>query len=150
MNTNSANRNLRRIALLFVCVCTKLVMIHVTNRDQGILATTGLRVTDKEKEVYFPQQRQDAEEGHDSIEFAPIIINAGQGTTGTHLFTEATCLLGYTSLHYNLGCIPSRYLVPKTTNSTTTAEMAFSSFDSISASMPYLSIPSSSRLLDEK
>jgi hypothetical protein len=38
--------------------------------------------------------------------YAPIIIGAGQGTTGTHLFAESTCELGFTSLHYGVGCIP--------------------------------------------
>ena len=38
--------------------------------------------------------------------FAPIIIGAGQGTTGTHLFLEATCELGFVSLHYLIGCLP--------------------------------------------
>jgi hypothetical protein len=39
---------------------------------------------------------------------APIIIGAGQGTTGTHFFTQVTCQLGYTSIHYNAGCIPNK------------------------------------------
>ena len=36
----------------------------------------------------------------------PLIIGAGMGTTGTHLMTEATCHLGYPSMHWNVGCIP--------------------------------------------
>lgn len=40
-----------------------------------------------------------------SHNYAPIIIGAGQGTTGTHLFTEVTCHLGFMSMHYNLGCL---------------------------------------------
>lgn len=39
---------------------------------------------------------------------APIIIGAGLGTTGTHFFTEVTCHLGYTSIHYNAACIPNK------------------------------------------
>mmetsp|Transcript_12537 Transcript_12537/g.26701 ORF Transcript_12537/g.26701 Transcript_12537/m.26701 type:complete len:488 (+) Transcript_12537:147-1610(+) len=38
--------------------------------------------------------------------FAPIIIGAGQGTTGTHLFAEVTCELGFVTLHYAIGCVP--------------------------------------------
>lgn len=38
--------------------------------------------------------------------YAPLIIGAGQGTTGTHLFVDATCALGFVSLHYGIGCIP--------------------------------------------
>jgi len=37
-----------------------------------------------------------------------IILGAGRGATGTHSMTEATCLLGYPSIHYNLGCIPQK------------------------------------------
>lgn len=122
MKVSSANSNLRRIALLIVLACTILVAIKVTNRDQAIL-TIEMRVQEGiEGEEYDSQLQQDGEEEQDSIEYAPIIINAGQGTTGTHLFTEATCLLGYTSLHYNLGCIPSTYIVPKTSNRTIPAE----------------------------
>ena len=37
-----------------------------------------------------------------------IIIGAGRGATGTHLMTEVTCLLGYPSIHFALGCIPQK------------------------------------------
>ena len=121
MKISSANSN-KRIALLIVLVCTILSAIQLTRsrRDQAIFSTE-MRVHDKIGEEYVSRQQQDGEEEQDSIEYAPIIINAGQGTTGTHLFTEATCLLGYTSLHYNLGCIPSRYILPKTFNRTAPA-----------------------------
>lgn len=126
MKISSANSNPKRIALLIVLACTILAAIQLTNRDPAILTTekrvtTEMRVHDKMGEEYVSRQQQDGEEEQDSIEYAPIIINAGQGTTGTHLFTEATCLLGYTSLHYNLGCIPSRYILPKTFNRTAPA-----------------------------
>ncbi len=121
MKISSLNTNLKRIALLIVLACTILAAIQVTNRDRAIL-TTEMREQGKIEEEYLSQQQQDGEEEQDNIEFAPIIINAGQGTTGTHLFTEATCLLGYTSFHYNLGCISSRYILPKTLNRTTPAE----------------------------
>jgi len=42
--------------------------------------------------------------------FAPIIIGAGQGTTGTHLFAEVTCRLGFVSLHWAIGCVPSNVI----------------------------------------
>lgn len=113
MKISSANSNPKRIALLIVLSCTILVAIQLTSRE--------MRVHDKIGEESVSRQQQDGEEEQDSIEYAPIIINAGQGTTGTHLFTEATCLLGYTSLHYNLGCIPSRYILPKTFNRTAPA-----------------------------
>ena len=35
-----------------------------------------------------------------------LIIGAGRGTTGAHLMTQATCHLGYPSMHWNVGCIP--------------------------------------------
>lgn len=38
--------------------------------------------------------------------YAPLIVNAGRGTTGTRLFHEATCRLGIVSLHWHLGCFP--------------------------------------------
>ncbi|GFH57064.1 hypothetical protein CTEN210_13540 [Chaetoceros tenuissimus] len=117
MKISSLNSNLKRIDLLIVLACTILAAIKVT-----AILTTEMREQGKIEEEYLSQQQQDGEEEQDSIEFAPIIINAGQGTTGTHLFTEATCLLGYTSFHYNLGCIPSRYIIPKTFNKTTPAE----------------------------
>ena len=34
-----------------------------------------------------------------------IIVNAGHGSTGTHLFFRATCYLGLNSVHFNLGCL---------------------------------------------
>lgn len=42
--------------------------------------------------------------------YAPLIIGAGQGTTGTHLFVDATCALGFVSLHYGIGCLPKHAL----------------------------------------
>ena len=45
--------------------------------------------------------------------FAPIIIGAGQGTTGTHLFAEVTCQLGFVSLHHGIGCVPSNAISVK-------------------------------------
>lgn len=36
--------------------------------------------------------------------FAPIIVGAGRGTTGTHLMAQTTCFLGYPSFHYFVGC----------------------------------------------
>ena len=39
--------------------------------------------------------------------YAPVILGAGRGTTGTHLFTSATCKLGYPSIHFNTGCLPT-------------------------------------------
>ncbi len=41
----------------------------------------------------------------------PLILGAGRGTTGTHTMTEAMCHLGYPSIHYNVGCIPSDEIV---------------------------------------
>jgi hypothetical protein len=38
--------------------------------------------------------------------YAPLLIAAGHGTTGTHLMHEATCSLGFVSLHHSLGCFP--------------------------------------------
>ncbi len=48
------------------------------------------------------------DERHDIIEvqpFVPIIIGAGLGTTGTHLIADTTCLLGYPTMHYFVGCV---------------------------------------------
>jgi hypothetical protein len=42
--------------------------------------------------------------------YAPLLIGAGHGTTGTHLFVSATCELGFVSLHYGIGCIPKHVL----------------------------------------
>ena len=44
------------------------------------------------------------------IIYAPLIIGAGQGTTGTHLFVDATCAMGFVSLHYGIGCLPKHVL----------------------------------------
>jgi hypothetical protein len=47
----------------------------------------------------------------DEVEvYAPLIIGAGQGTTGTHLFVDATCAMGFVSLHYGIGCLPKHVL----------------------------------------
>ena len=54
-----------------------------------------------------------AEDSQDDEIFAPIIIGAGQGTTGTHLFAEATCRLGFVSLHYGIGCFPENVFTLK-------------------------------------
>ena len=35
-----------------------------------------------------------------------MIIAAGWGTTGRHLFFKATCHLGFPSVHWNWGCLP--------------------------------------------
>ena len=36
--------------------------------------------------------------------FKPLIFNAGEGTTATHAFYEATCQLGFRSVHWKLHC----------------------------------------------
>ena len=48
--------------------------------------------------------------------FAPILIGVGlaRTTDGVHLFTEVTCKLGFVSLQYNIGCVPSNALSLKT------------------------------------
>lgn len=43
--------------------------------------------------------------------FAPIIIGGGKGSTGTHLFLETTCAMGFVSLHYAVGCLPKSAMV---------------------------------------
>ena len=45
--------------------------------------------------------------------YAPLIVGGGQGTTGTHLFLDATCALGLPSLHFMLGCIPKQAIAVK-------------------------------------
>ena len=42
---------------------------------------------------------------------APVIINAGMGTTGTYSFFFATCLLGYPLLHWFTVCVPKDTVV---------------------------------------
>jgi len=37
--------------------------------------------------------------------FAPVLYNAGLGTSATHLFFDATCESGFISVHFNLACI---------------------------------------------
>ena len=46
------------------------------------------------------------EPGGGDYYYAPIIVGAGQGTTGTHLVAEVTCHLGFPSFHYAIGCLP--------------------------------------------
>ena len=38
-------------------------------------------------------------------QYAPVIINADMGTTGTHSFFFATCMLCYPSLHWFTVCV---------------------------------------------
>lgn len=40
----------------------------------------------------------------DDYEYAPIIIAAGMGTTGTHLMFDTTCAMNIASVHYRLKC----------------------------------------------
>ena len=40
----------------------------------------------------------------DGYEYAPIIVGAGMGTTGTHLMFDATCAMNIASVHYRLNC----------------------------------------------
>eukprot|EP00592_Proboscia_alata_P014571 CAMPEP_0194396328 /NCGR_PEP_ID=MMETSP0174-20130528/124925_1 /TAXON_ID=216777 /ORGANISM="Proboscia alata, Strain PI-D3" /LENGTH=302 /DNA_ID=CAMNT_0039192377 /DNA_START=532 /DNA_END=1439 /DNA_ORIENTATION=+ len=37
--------------------------------------------------------------------FAPVLYNAGLGTSATHLFFDATCESGFISVHFDLACI---------------------------------------------
>jgi hypothetical protein len=37
-------------------------------------------------------------------DYAPIIVAAGMGTTGTHLMFDATCAMNIASVHYRLNC----------------------------------------------
>lgn len=66
-----------------------------------------------------PQQRTNQtsqtaarrEPDDDDYYYAPIIVGAGQGTTGTHLIAEVTCYLGFPSFHYAIGCLPKPAIV---------------------------------------
>ena len=40
----------------------------------------------------------------DDYDYAPIIVAAGMGTTGTHLMFDATCAMNIASVHYRLNC----------------------------------------------
>lgn len=62
------------------------------------------------------------DDGDDNLAFAPVIIGAGQGTTGTHLYFASTCLLGYPSFHYKLGCVPNSTMIDTTSNNTTATQ----------------------------
>ncbi len=42
-----------------------------------------------------------------------ILLNAGQGTTGTSTAMEATCRLGIPSFHYFFSCVPSQPRLPR-------------------------------------
>ena len=44
-------------------------------------------------------------------QYAPVIINAGQGTTGSHSFFYVTCLLSYKLLHWFTMCVPKHAVV---------------------------------------
>ena len=43
--------------------------------------------------------------------YAPLVVGAGHGTTGTHFMAEATCQLGFASAHYAVGCLPKSAIV---------------------------------------
>lgn len=54
---------------------------------------------------------------NDDYEYAPIIVAAGMGTTGTHLMFDATCAMNIASVHYRLNC----HLHAENNTTTTTA-----------------------------
>ena len=54
---------------------------------------------------------------NDDYEYAPIIVAAGMGTTGTHLMFDATCAMNIASVHYRLNC----HLLHAENNTATTA-----------------------------
>ena len=67
-------------------------------------------VSPKQSDISAPHQEEIMYEKHKqqypiNSNYAPLVVGAGQGTTGTHLFVHSTCLLGFTSLHYRIGCI---------------------------------------------
>jgi hypothetical protein len=59
----------------------------------------------------------------DDYEYAPIIVAAGMGTTGTHLMYDATCAMNIASVHYRLNC----HLGDEENNATTTAAIGTNS-----------------------
>ncbi len=73
---------------------------------KGVAMTNNMMINHATNRVGITEIERD----HDF--FAPIIIGAGQGTTGTHLFAEATCRLGFVTLHYGVGCLPENALIP--------------------------------------
>ena len=62
------------------------------------------------------------ERDDDEYYYAPIIVGAGQGTTGTHLIAQVTCYLGFPSFHYAIGCLPKStfLLAPDAVSSSST------------------------------
>jgi len=73
--------------------------------DGNTTLTTTMAITSSFK-FYNNQDDDDNTSTNYEFLYAPIIIGAGQGTTGTHLFIETTCEMGFVSLHYVLGCVP--------------------------------------------
>lgn len=53
--------------------------------------------------VVDPHADADAEE---DFFYAPLLVNAGQGTTGTRFFHNVTCQMGLVSLHFGSACVP--------------------------------------------
>ncbi len=58
-----------------------------------------------------------------AYDYAPIIVAAGMGTTGTHLMFDATCAMNIASVHYRLNC-HLLHAENNATTATTTAAIA--------------------------
>jgi hypothetical protein len=107
----SSRRLISVFAVLFLVQLLRfspsdLEFVHVKDDD----------VTNYHKERMIRNRREDLPTssrksvGDEMYVFAPLIIGAGQGTTGTHLFVNATCAIGFVSLHYGIGCLPKHVL----------------------------------------
>lgn len=76
-------------------------------KKKNVSETTSQQSKKKKNTTVVVGNEEDYNSPDNAAVVAPILIGAGQGTTGTHFFAQVTCHLGYTSLHYHAGCIPS-------------------------------------------
>lgn len=101
---------------IFLCQLLRFSPGLLQNDGDGYVSSFPTRnhseisLGDRQKDLFSGTTRVTATKIQHSDQFAPLIIGAGQGTTGTHLFVDATCALGFVSLHYGIGCLPKQIL----------------------------------------
>jgi hypothetical protein len=94
------NKRLQHLLLLLLCIEARLFL-------QSQEPTRVIKILDEQPIHQFAVETTPSSEiSGGSLDENIMIIGAGLGTTGTHLIFEATCHMGFPSVHWNLGCLP--------------------------------------------
>jgi hypothetical protein len=124
--TTTRRTSCRAISVVVIIIIGWLAFFVPIQITQKLLLQQQLQQPTKSGAVIKNDERSTANNNNNNInnngdyDYAPIIVAAGMGTTGTHLMFDATCAMNIASVHYRLNC----HLLHAENNTATTTTAA--------------------------